>query len=70
VADARELPFPDETFRLIFEKGTMDAMISDAEVGATNCVRIVTECARTLAAGGKLPITCSSCLDRHAESEK
>jgi len=53
VADARNLPFPDRSFHLILEKGTMDAMISDAEVGVSNCIKIVSDCARTLAIGGK-----------------
>ena len=53
VADARDLPFPDQSFHLILEKGTMDAMISDSEVGVTNCIGIVSDCARVLATGGK-----------------
>ena len=53
VADARELPFPDKSFHLILEKGTMDAMISDSEVGVSNCIGIVSDCARVLATGGK-----------------
>lgn len=54
VADAREMPFQDGSFHLIFEKGTMDAMISDAEVGVSNCQKIVSEIARVLAPGGCL----------------
>jgi len=52
VADAREMPFQDDSFHLIFEKGTMDAMISDTEVGVSNCQKIVSESARVLAPGG------------------
>lgn len=52
VADAREMPFQDDSFHLIFEKGTMDAMISDTEVGVSNCQKIVSESARVLASGG------------------
>lgn len=55
VADARDLPFPDKSFHLILEKGTMDAMISDDEVGESNCIGIVSDCARVLATGGKKP---------------
>ncbi|CAB9508122.1 expressed unknown protein [Seminavis robusta] len=51
-ADARKLPFPDKSFHLILEKGTMDAMISDPDVGVSNCIQIVSDCARTLAIGG------------------
>ena len=62
VADARELPFPDKSFHLILEKGTMDAMISDAEVGVSNCIGIVSDCARALAIGGKKLRICPLCF--------
>lgn len=53
VADARKLPYSDEEFHLVLEKGTLDAMLSDKEIGVSNCVLIVTECARILAIGGE-----------------
>lgn len=53
VADARELPYPAESFHLILEKGTLDAMLSDSKVGVKNCIMIVSECARVLAFGGQ-----------------
>ena len=53
VADARDLPYPDGFFHLILEKGTMDAMLSDSEVGIPNCIKIVSDSARVLAVGGK-----------------
>jgi Methyltransferase domain len=52
-ADARNLPFPNESFHLILEKGTMDAMISDPHVGLANCIQIVCDSARVLATGGE-----------------
>lgn len=53
VEDARKMTHEDCTFDLVLEKGTLDAMLSDKESGAKNCVAIVTECARVLAVGGK-----------------
>ena len=48
IVDARKMPYEDESFDLILEKGTLDAMLSDTEVGADNCRSIVSECARAL----------------------
>ncbi|KAL3916525.1 MAG: hypothetical protein SGILL_005139, partial [Bacillariaceae sp.] len=49
VADARELPYKDESFHLLLEKGTLDAMLSDCEgKGSENSRKIVAECARVL----------------------
>ena len=53
VADARKLPYDDESFELLIEKGTLDAMLSDTKDGAENSRLIVGECARVLASGGK-----------------
>lgn len=53
VADARKLPYSDCEFQLVLEKGTLDAMLSDTEIGVSSCVLIVTECARILAIGGE-----------------
>jgi hypothetical protein len=52
VADARKLPYPDQHFQLILEKGTLDAMLSDKDLGKTYCTSIVAECARVLSIGG------------------
>jgi hypothetical protein len=52
VADARKMPYQDESFELLIEKGTLDAMLSDAKMGAENCRLIVADCARVLATGG------------------
>lgn len=48
VADARVLPYADNSFSLVLEKGTLDAMLSDTVTGVADCVRIVTECARVV----------------------
>jgi Methyltransferase domain len=48
VADARKLPFPDNSFALVLEKGTLDAMLSDTCSGVADCVKIVAECARVV----------------------
>ena len=52
VADARKLSYTDGSFHLVMEKGTMDAMMSDPDVGASNCRQLISECARVLAVGG------------------
>ena len=53
VGDARKLKYKNESFQLILEKGTMDAMLSDADQGVDNCKLIVAESARILTTGGK-----------------
>lgn len=52
VADAREMKYPDESFELILEKGTLDSMMVDNELGTQSCIDIVAECARILKVGG------------------
>lgn len=52
-ADARKLPYPDSNFDLIMDKGTLDAMLSDKETGASNCTKIMADCARVLKEGGE-----------------
>jgi SAM-dependent methyltransferase len=52
VVDAREMKYPDESFELILEKGTLDSMLSDNELGVRSCIEIVAECARILKVGG------------------
>ena len=56
--DARKMPYAQESFELILEKGVLDAMLSDTAHGCDNCVQIVSECARVLAPGGVL-VLCS-----------
>lgn len=51
--DARKLPYANERFHFILEKGTMDAMLSDSDKGSENCRSIVSEMARVVARGGK-----------------
>lgn len=54
--DARSLPFLSNTYDLILEKGTLDAMLSDEEEGLSNCVKIVKEMARVTSEGGAILI--------------
>ena len=57
VGDARKLSYENETFEVILEKGTLDAMLSDSDgQGQTNCRKIVSECARVLTIGGYIII--------------
>lgn len=52
VQDARDLPYKDEEFDIICDKGTLDAMLSDKVEGIGNCVKIVAEVGRVLARNG------------------
>ena len=54
--DARSLPFESNTYDLILEKGTMDAMLSDEVDGIPNCIQIVEEMARVTSEGGAILI--------------
>ena len=54
--DARSLPFECNTYDLILEKGTMDAMLSDEVDGIPNCIKIVEEMARVTSEGGAILI--------------
>lgn len=54
--DARSLPFSSNTYDLVLEKGTLDAMLSDDEEGLSNCIRIVKEMARVTSDGGAILI--------------
>mmetsp|Transcript_27256 Transcript_27256/g.74592 ORF Transcript_27256/g.74592 Transcript_27256/m.74592 type:complete len:439 (+) Transcript_27256:100-1416(+) len=57
VADARQLSYQNESFEMILEKGTLDAMLSDSNgSGQENCRKIVSECARVLKVGGYIII--------------
>lgn len=56
-ADARQLSYRNETFEMILEKGTLDAMLSDSDgSGQANCRKIVSECGRVLKVGGYIVI--------------
>ena len=54
--DARSLPFQSNTYDLILEKGTLDAMLSDKVEGLSNCIQIVKEMARVACDGGAILI--------------
>jgi len=54
--DARSLPFESNTYDLIIEKGTLDAMLSDDVDGIPNCIKIVEEMARVTSEGGAILI--------------
>jgi len=53
VHDARNLPYNDKEFDIIFDKGTLDAMLSDKEEGIKNCIQIIAEAGRVLAFNGE-----------------
>lgn len=54
--DARSLPLDSNSYDLILEKGTLDAMLSDENEGASNCIQIVKEMARVTSEGGAILI--------------
>ena len=54
--DARSLPYSPNTYDLVLEKGTLDAMLSDQEEGKQNCISIVKEMARVTGIGGSILI--------------
>ena len=54
--DARSLPFESNTWDIILEKGTLDAMLSDDDEGLHNCIKIVKEMARLTSEGGAILI--------------
>jgi ubiquinone/menaquinone biosynthesis C-methylase UbiE len=56
VIDARKLPYDSGSFDLILEKGVLDAMLSDAESGKENCLKILSECSRVLVYDGFMVI--------------
>lgn len=54
--DARDLPYAANTYDLVLEKGTLDAMLSDQKEGIHNCIQIVKEMARVTNDGGSILI--------------
>lgn len=56
VHDARNLPYESRSFQLVMDKGTLDAMLADKVEGRGNCVKIVSEAARTLVMDGYILI--------------
>jgi len=54
--DARSLHYAPNTFDLVLEKGTLDAMLSDKDEGKQNCIQIVKEMARVTNIGGSILI--------------
>lgn len=50
--DARSLPYESNTYDLIIDKGTLDAMLSDEDEGVKNCIQIVKEMARVTSSEG------------------
>jgi SAM-dependent methyltransferase len=67
-ADARKLAYGDESFELILEKGTLDAMLADKENGIKNCQTIIGECARVVKQGGFIVVV--SHLNAHVQNGK
>lgn len=54
--DARDLPYAENAYDLVLEKGTLDAMLSDQKEGIHNCIQIVKEMARVTNDGGAILI--------------
>lgn len=53
--DARKLTaYDDESYGLVMDKGTLDAMISDKKTGVESCIQIVAESSRVLTSPGYL----------------
>lgn len=53
-ADAEALPFRDNSFRLVFDKGTTDSLLKDNRHGVRKFKAVVLEVLRILGKGGKL----------------
>ncbi|KAL3790221.1 hypothetical protein HJC23_005593 [Cyclotella cryptica] len=54
--DARSLPYPSNSYSLLLEKGTMDAMLSHPTEGISNSISIMKEMARVCAINGAILI--------------
>lgn len=66
VQDARKLPYNNETFDLIIDKGTLDAMLSDKKHGMENCIRIIKEASRVMSSSGYLFIVSQMNVNDHS----
>ena len=64
--DARNMTHKNESFDLVIDKGTLDALLSDKEIGTKNCVSVVSEMARVVAIGGFIVIV--SHMNAHVQS--
>lgn len=66
VEDARDMAYKDETFDLIIDKGTTDALLSDKEEGISNCVKVISEMGRCATLGGFIMVI--SHMNAHCEA--
>ena len=51
-ADVTNIPYKNDTFHLITDKGTMDSLMKDREKGVQNSQEMLSEIERTLCKGG------------------
>ena len=66
VEDARDMAYKDESFDLIIDKGTTDALLSDKEGGISNCVKVVAEMGRCVTRGGFIMVV--SHMNAHCDA--
>ncbi|XP_060071536.1 citrate synthase-lysine N-methyltransferase CSKMT, mitochondrial-like [Ylistrum balloti] len=52
--DVRALPFRDDNFHVILDKGTLDSLLKDRDRALPSCDKMLSECLRTLRPGGVL----------------
>ena len=52
--DAEYLPFRDECFSIVFDKGTVDAILKDKLHGQERSIRVISEAIRVIKDGGHL----------------
>ena len=64
--DARDMAYKDESFDLIIDKGTTDALLSDKEEGISNCVKVVAEMGRCVTRGGFIMVV--SHMNAHCDA--
>lgn len=66
VDDARDMAYNDDSFDLIIDKGTTDALLSDKEEGINNCVKVVGEMGRCVTVGGFIMVV--SHMNAHCDA--
>ena len=66
IEDARDMAYKDESFDLIIDKGTTDALLSDKEEGISNCVKVVAEMGRCVTRGGFIMVV--SHMNAHCDA--